>query len=242
MPNYTASLNQPIEGLRIGLPAEYFSNDLNRDIAAMIEAAIKEYEKLGAVVKTIHLPHTALAAPAYYVLAPAECSSNLARYDGVRYGYRCQKPHDLQDLYHRSRSEGFGAEVKRRIMIGTYALSVGYYDAYYLKAQKIRRLIRDDFVEAFKTVDVIACPTSPILAFKRGEKVKDPLSMYLADLYTIAVNLAGLPGLSMPVGFVKQLPVGMQLIGNLFEESKLLNVAHAYQKVTDWHTQMPEGF
>lgn len=242
VPNYTASLNDSVQGLRIGLPKEYFSGGLSKEVEACIEAAIKEYEKLGATIHEISLPHTYLSAPAYYVIAPAECSSNLARYDGVRYGYRCKDPIDLNDLYKRSRSEGFGSEVKRRIMVGTYVLSAGYYDAYYLKAQKIRRLIRDDFTNAFKQVDIILSPTAPTPAFKLGEKTSDPISMYLSDIYTIAVNLAGLPGISIPAGFVNNLPIGMQLIGNLFGESKLLNVAHQYQTVTDWHTKLPEGF
>jgi aspartyl-tRNA(Asn)/glutamyl-tRNA(Gln) amidotransferase subunit A len=242
VPDYTATLNDDIKGLRIGLPKEYFSAGLNSEVAKAIEAAIKEYEKLGAIIQDISLPNTSLAVPAYYVIAPAECSSNLARYDGVRYGYRCDHPSDLQDLYKRSRSEGFGSEVKRRIMVGTYVLSAGYYDAYYLKAQKIRRLICQDFTQAFKQVDVILSPTAPTPAFKLGEKTSDPISMYLSDIYTIAVNLAGLPGISIPAGFVNKLPIGMQLIGNLFGEAKLLNVAHHYQKVTDWHKQTPEGF
>lgn len=242
VPDYTATLNQSIEGLRIGLPKEYFSEGLNSDVARVIESAIKEYEKLGAKIKEVSLPNSSLSVPAYYVIAPAECSSNLARFDGVRYGYRCKDPVDLKDLYTRSRSEAFGSEVKRRIMIGTYALSAGYYDAYYLKAQKIRRLIRDDFARAFNEVDVLLGPTAPTTAFKLGEKTDDPISMYLSDIYTIAVNLAGLPGMSLPAGFVNNLPVGMQLIGNLFAEAKLLNVAHAYQQVTDWHKRTPEGF
>lgn len=242
VPDFTANLNKSIKGLRIGLPKEYFSAGLNADVAKTIEAAIKEYEKMGAIIQEISIPNTGLSVPAYYVIAPAECSSNLARYDGVRYGYRCENPKDLEDLYKRSRSEGFGSEVKRRIMIGTYALSSGYYDAYYLKAQKARRLIRDDFVEAFKKVDVIISPTAPTTAFKIGEKADDPISMYLSDIYTIAVNLAGLPGMSIPAGFVNNLPVGMQLIGNLFGEANLLNAAHQYQLVTDWHKRTPEGF
>lgn len=242
VPDYTATLNDSIKGIRIGLPKEYFSGGLSNEVATAIETAIKEYEKLGAIIQEISLPNTELAVPAYYVIAPAECSSNLARYDGVRYGYRCKDPKDLVDLYTRSRSEGFGSEVKRRIMVGTYVLSAGYYDAYYLKAQKIRRLIRDDFVQAFKQVDVILSPTTPTPAFKLGEKTSDPISMYLSDIYTIAVNLAGLPGMSLPAGFVNQLPIGMQLIGNLFGEAKLLNIAHQYQKATDWHTRIPEGF
>lgn len=242
VPDYTETLNDSIKGLRIGLPKEYFSKDLNSDVAKALEAGIKEYEKMGAIIQEISLPNTGLAASAYYVIAPAECSSNLARYDGVRYGYRCKDPIDLEDLYKRSRSEGFGNEVKRRIMIGTYVLSAGYYDAYYLKAQKIRRLIRDDFTNAFQKVDIILSPTTPTPAFKLGEKTTDPISMYLSDIYTIAVNLAGLPGISIPNGFINNLPIGLQLIGNLFGEAKLLNVAHHYQKVTDWHTKMPEGF
>lgn len=242
VPDYTQTLNDSIQGIRIGLPKEYFSEGLNKEVGLAIEAAIKEYEKMGAIIQEISLPNTNLAAPAYYVIAPAECSSNLARYDGVRYGYRCKDPIDLLDLYTRSRSEGFGSEVKRRIMIGTYVLSAGFFDAYYLKAQKIRRLIRDDFVSAFQQVDVILSPTSPTPAFKFGEKTSDPISMYLSDVYTIAVNLAGLPGISVPAGFVNGLPIGMQLIGNFFAEAKLLNIAHHYQKITDWHKRIPEGF
>ena len=204
--------------------------------------AIKEYEKLGAELHEVSLPNTQLSIPAYYVIAPAECSSNLARFDGVRYGHRCKDPVDLVDLYKRSRSEGFGKEVIRRIMLGTYALSTGYYDAYYLKAQKIRHLIREDYSKAFEKVDVILGPTTPTPAFKIGEKSNDPVSMYLSDIYTIAVNLAGLPGLSIPVGLTKGLPIGLQLIGNYFDEARLLNVAHLYQKNSDWHTKTPEGF
>lgn len=242
VPDYTKTLNDDIKGIRIGLPKEYFGEGLNPEASRIIDAAIKEYEKLGAVIQEISLPHTHLSASAYYVLAPAECSSNLARYDGVRYGYRCQQPIDLEDLYKRSRSEGFGNEVKRRIMIGTYVLSAGYFDAYYLKALKIRRLICNDFTEAFKKVDVILSPTTPTTAFKCGEKTSDPISMYLSDIYTIAVNLAGLPAISVPAGFNNHLPLGMQLIGPLFGEAKLLNIAHWYQTVTDWHTHTPEGF
>lgn len=242
VPDYTKTLNDSIQGLRIGLPKEYFSSDLNSDVAKVIEAAIKEYEKLGAVFTEISLPNSDLAISAYYVIAPAECSSNLARYDGVRFGYRCENPVDLQDLYKRSRSEGFGSEVKRRIMIGTYVLSAGYYDAYYIKAQKIRHLVHNDFANAFKNVDVILSPTAPSPAFKIGEKSSDPVSMYLSDIYTVAVNIAGLPGISIPAGFVNKLPVGLQLIGNVFEEAKILNAAHWFQKVTDWHTKVPEGY
>ncbi|OGT61820.1 MAG: aspartyl/glutamyl-tRNA amidotransferase subunit A [Gammaproteobacteria bacterium RIFCSPHIGHO2_12_FULL_45_12] len=242
VPDYTAHLNDSIKGKRIGLPKEYFAAGLESDVAKAIDAAIKEYEKAGAIMVDISLPTTHLAIPAYYVLAPAECSSNLARYDGVRYGYRCKDPIDLEDLYKRSRSEGFGAEVKRRIMIGTYALSSGYYDAYYLKAQKIRRLICQDFTHAFKTVDAILSPTAPSTAFKLGEKTSDPIGMYLSDIYTIAVNLAGLPAMSLPAGFSRGLPIGLQLIGKLFDESTLLNLAHCYQQATDWHTHIPEAF
>lgn len=242
VPDYPATLNDALAGLKIGLPKEYFGEGLDPKVAAVIEAAVKEYEKLGATVKSISLPNSTLSVPAYYVVAPAECSSNLARFDGVRYGYRCQNPQDLEDLYKRSRGEGFGAEVKRRILIGTYALSAGYYDAYYLKAQQVRHLISDDFRAAFKEVDVIMGPTSPTTAFRLGEKTDDPVSMYLSDIYTIATNLAGLPGMSIPAGFVAGLPVGLQLIGNYFAEAKLLNVAHQYQQKTDWHRTTPTGF
>lgn len=240
--DYTASLNDSIEGLKIGLPKEYFGEGLDSDIAKLIEDGIKELEKLGATCKEIELPNTELSIPAYYVVAPAECSSNLSRFDGVRFGHRCDEPKDLSDLYCRSRGEGFGKEVKRRIMIGAYVLSAGYYDAYYLKAQQIRHLIRDDFQNAFKDVDVIAGPTATGTAFKLNEKINDPVSMYLSDIYTVSVNLAGLPAISVPAGFVNQLPVGMQLIGNYFEESRLLNIAHQYQQATDWHLKMPEDY
>ncbi len=241
VPDYTATLNDSLKGLRIGVPKEYFGPGLDPKIATAIELALKEYEKLGATVKSVSLPNCNLSVPVYYVVAPAECSSNLARFDGVRYGYRCAEPKDLEDLYKRSRGEGFGAEVKRRVMIGTYVLSAGYYDAYYLKAQKIRHLISDDFRQAFKEVDVLLGPTSPTPAFKLGAKMEDPVSMYLSDIYTIAANLAGLPGLSIPAGFVDHLPVGLQLIGNYFEEARLLNIAHQYQQVTDWHQRKPEN-
>jgi aspartyl-tRNA(Asn)/glutamyl-tRNA(Gln) amidotransferase subunit A len=242
VPDYSAGLNSSLEGLRIGLPKEFFGEGLDDDIAKLIHAAVAEYEKLGATVREVSLPNMHLSAPAYYVVAPAECSSNLARLDGVRYGHRCNDPKDLKDLYMRSRGEGFGAEVQRRILIGTYALSAGYYDAYYLKAQKVRRLISEDFKRAFAEVDVIMGPTSPSVAFRFGEKSADPIAMYLSDIYTIAVNLAGLPGMSIPVGFSKELPVGMQLIGNYFSEEKLLNVAHRYQQATDWHRRAPGAF
>lgn len=242
VPDYSSTLNDSIKGIKIGLPKEYFEESLDGTIQALLQHAIQEYEKLGAIIQEISLPHTQFAAPAYYVIAPAECSSNLARYDGIRYGYRCKSPRNLEDLYERTRSEGFGEEAKRRIIIGTYVLSSGYYDAYYLKAQKIRRLIQNDFKAAFNQVDLILSPTVPTPAFPLGTKIKDPMNMYLSDTYTIAVNLAGLPALSLPVGFVEKMPVGMQLIGNLFKEAQLLNVAHQYQKVTDWHTKTPENF
>ncbi len=240
--DYPAALGGDLEGLRIGLPREYFGEGLSAEVDAVIRGALQQYESLGARITDISLPNSALAVPTYYVVAPAECSSNLSRFDGVRYGYRCDEPRDLEDLYKRSRGEGFGPEVKRRIMIGTYALSAGYYDAYYLKAQKVRRLIRDDFREAFEQVDVIMGPTSPTPAFKLGEKTEDPVSMYLSDIYTIAVNLAGLPGVSIPAGFVQDRPVGLQIIGDYFNEARLLNVAHRYQQVTDWHNRVPPGF
>lgn len=242
VPDYTKDLQRSIEGLKIGLPKEYFSEKLSADIEKSVFAAIDVFKKLGAQVQEISLPNTPLSVPAYYVIAPAECSSNLARYDGVRYGYRCENPKNLEDLYKRTRSEGFGTEVKRRILIGTYVLSSGFYDAYYLKAQKIRRLIRDDFLKAYKEVDVILSPTTPQPAFKIGEKTNDPLNMYLSDIFTIAANLGGFPGISIPAGFSQGLPVGIQLLGNLFAESTLLNVAHQFQMNTDWHTKTPEGF
>jgi len=242
VPDYTATLNDSIEGLRVGIPREFFNEGLDDGIARLVKDAITELEKQGAAVKEISLPNVQASVPTYYVVAPAECSSNLSRMDGARFGYRCDNPKDLGDMYARSRGEGFGAEVKRRIMIGTYALSTGFYDAYYLKAQKVRRVIADDFKQAFSDVDVIAGPVSPETAFKLGEKADDPVNMYLSDIYTIAVNLAGLPGMSVPCGFNHGLPVGLQLIGNIFDEARLLNVAHQYQQVTDWHRQIPEQF
>ncbi len=240
--DYAGHLNDDISGLKIGLPKEYFGEGLDASVGSTIEAAIEELKRLGAEPVEISLPNTAMAVPTYYVVAPAECSANLSRMDGVRFGYRCEDPRDLEDLYKRSRGEGFGPEVKRRIMIGTYALSAGYYDAYYLKAQQVRKLIAEDFRKAFEQVDVIAGPTSPGTAFRLGEKLDDPVTMYLSDIYTIAVNLAGLPGMSIPAGFAEGLPVGLQLIGNYFDEARLLNVAHRYQQVTDWHTRTPKGF
>lgn len=239
VPDYTATLNNDLRGKKIGLPKEYFGAGLDPAIATAIDAVKHEFEKQGASIVEISLPHTDLAASVYYVIAPAECSSNLARYDGVRYGYRCDNPINLDDLYKRSRSEGFGAEVKRRVMIGTYVLSAGYYDAYYLKSQKIRYLIRDDFLEAFKKVDMILTPVTPTPAFKIGEKTADPIAMYLSDIYTIATNLAGLPAIAFPAGFTQNLPIGAQLIGKYFAEAEILNAAHRYQQVTDWHKQLP---
>ncbi len=241
VPSYTDALNGSLDGLRIGLPKEYFGAGCHPEIEAAIQAAIKELEKLGATVREISLPHTELAVPCYYVIAPAEASSNLSRFDGVRYGHRCDDPQDLLDLYTRSRAEGFGDEVKRRILVGTYALSAGYYDAYYRKAQQVRRLIANDFREAFNEVDLIAGPTTPNPAFRFGEKSADPVSMYLEDIYTIAVNLAGLPAISLPAGFANDLPVGLQLIGNHFDEARLLNTGHRFQQTTDWHRRSAPG-
>jgi len=238
--DYTRDLGNPITGLRIGLPKEYFAEGLSKDVARAVEAAVAQYKKLGATLVEISLPNTRLSIPVYYVLAPAEASSNLARYDGVRYGYRASQYRDLLDMYRKTRAEGFGAEVKRRILIGTYVLSHGYYDAYYLKAQKLRRLIAQDFAQAFKQCDVIMGPTSPTTAFKIGEKAGDPVQMYLSDIYTIGVNLAGLPGMSIPCGFGDgKLPVGLHMIGDYFSEARMLNIAHQYQQVTDWHFHQP---
>ena len=234
--DFTASLNEPLKGLRIGVPKQHFAEGLSAEVEQAVRDALAEYEKLGATIKEVDLTNSHLSVSAYYVVAPAEASANLSRFDGVRYGYRCEDPVDLEDMYKRTRSEGFGEEVKRRIMIGTYALSAGFYDAYYRKAQKIRRLIKDDFDRAFKEVDVIIGPTSPHTAFKLGSK-SDPVSMYLEDIYTIAVNLAGLPAASIPVGIANGLPIGMQIIGKYFDEAKILNVAHQFQQHTDWHKQ-----
>src|SRR5690554_2673143 len=239
--DYTATLNQPLAGLKIGLPKEYFSAALDAGVAEQVRNAVAEFEKLGATVKEVSLPNTELCIPAYYILAPAEASSNLLRFDGVRYGYRCDNPADLEDLYKRSRGEGFGTEVKRRIMVGTYALSAGYYDAYYRKAQQIRRMIQQDFINVLNEVDLIMGPTTPHPAFKLGEKSSDPVSMYMEDIFTLSLNLAGLPGISIPCGQTQGLPVGLQIIGNYFAESKLLNVAHQFQQATDWHKQIPAG-
>ena len=242
VPDYSAGLNASLQGLRIGVPKGYFSTGLDPRIADLIMASVEELKKLGAVVKEISLPNLQHAIPAYYVIAPAEASSNLSRFDGVRFGYRCEDPKDLTDLYKRSRGEGFGPEVQRRIMVGAYALSAGYYNAYYLQAQKIRRLIKNDFMNAFAEVDVILGPTTPNPAWKIGAKNADPIAEYLEDFYTITANLAGLPGLSMPAGFADGLPVGVQLLAPYFQEGRLLNVAHQYQQVTDWHTRSPAGF
>ncbi|MBI2383911.1 MAG: Asp-tRNA(Asn)/Glu-tRNA(Gln) amidotransferase subunit GatA [Gammaproteobacteria bacterium] len=240
--NYAAALDKPIEGLRIGLPKEYFAEGLAPGARDCVMNAVKKLQELGATVQEISLPNSPLSVPTYYVVAPAEASSNLARFDGVRYGHRAEGVKTLEELYKRSRGEGFGAEVQRRIMIGTYVLSHGYYDAYYLKAQKVRRLIYDDFKRAFQSVDLVLGPTATDVAFKLGAKTDDPVAMYLNDIYTIAANLAGIPAMSLPCGFVDGLPVGMQLMGNYFDESRLLNVAHRYQQATDWHTKLPKGF
>jgi aspartyl-tRNA(Asn)/glutamyl-tRNA(Gln) amidotransferase subunit A len=239
--DYTRDLDQPLQGLRIGLPKEFFGAGMDDGVRAAVETALAEYRKLGATTVEVSLPNSGLSVPAYYVIAPAEASSNLSRFDGVRYGHRAADYGDLNDMYAKSRAEGFGAEVKRRILIGTYVLSHGYYDAYYLKAQKIRRLIAADFQAAFKDCDVIMGPTAPSVAFPFGAKSADPVQMYLSDIYTIAVNLAGLPGMSIPCGFDNQLPVGLQLISPWFGEVRMLNVAHQYQQVTDWHRRMPAG-
>jgi aspartyl-tRNA(Asn)/glutamyl-tRNA(Gln) amidotransferase subunit A len=242
VPDYSATLNLPLQGLKIGLVKEFFETGLSEDNARPVREALTVYETLGAQLVEVSLPNLPLSVPTYYVVAPAECSSNLSRFDGVRFGYRCEAPRDLMDLYKRSRGEGFGAEVKRRIMTGTYVLSAGYYDAYYLRAQKIRRLITDDFTRAFQQVDVLMGPTSPTPAFDIGAKVDDPVTMYLNDIYTIGANLAGLPAMSIPCGFLGGLPVGLQIIGGHFAEAKLLNVAHRYQQATDWHKRMPEKY
>ncbi len=241
VPNYAAALDEPLKGLKIGLLREFFEG-LEARNAALIHDALKIYASLGAETLEVSLPHLPLSVPTYYVVAPAECSSNLSRFDGVRFGYRCDSPKDLFDMYTRSRGEGFGAEVKRRIMTGTYVLSAGYFDAYYLKAQKVRRLITDDFRAAFSRVDLLIGPTTPTPAFAIGAKVNDPVTMYLNDIYTIGANLAGLPGVSLPCGFVDGLPMGLQLIGPHFSEAKLLNAGHLFQQATDWHRRSPRGY
>ncbi|MEP7247839.1 MAG: Asp-tRNA(Asn)/Glu-tRNA(Gln) amidotransferase subunit GatA [Gammaproteobacteria bacterium] len=242
VPDYTATLNEPLKGLRIGLLKEFFDKGLEQQNEKRVRDALALYQKLGATLQDVSLPSLPLSVPTYYVVAPAECSSNLARFDGVRFGHRCENPKDLLDLYCRSRGEGFGAEVKRRIMTGTYVLSAGYYDAYYLQAQKVRQLINRDFERAFKEVDVLMGPTTPTTAFELGAKTSDPITMYLNDIYTIGANLAGLPAISIPCGFVEGLPVGLQVVGPHFGEAKLLNAAHAYQRETAWHREVPESF
>ena len=242
VPDYAAALNRPMKGLRIGLLKEFFEKGLDAEVEKRIRDALAVYQKLGAELKEVSLPSLPLSVPTYYVVAPAECSSNLARFDGVRFGHRCENPKDLNDLYRRSRGEGFGAEVKRRIMTGTYVLSAGYYDAYYLQAQKVRQLINRDFERAFAEVDVLMGPTTPTPAFALGAKTSDPITMYLNDIYTIGANLAGLPALSIPCGFVGALPVGLQLVGPHFGEEMILSAAHAFQKETDWHRRLPEKY
>lgn len=237
--DYARDLEQPLAGLRIGLPKEFFGDGCDPAVMAAVQAALDEYRKLGATTVDVSLPNSHLSVPAYYVIAPAEASSNLSRFDGVRYGYRAPDYDSLDDMYMKTRAQGFGAEVKRRILIGAYVLSHGYYDAYYLQAQRIRRLIAEDFVAAFKSCDIIMGPTSPSTAFKLGERAADPVQMYLSDIYTIAVNLAGLPGMSIPCGFADGLPVGLQLIGDYFAEARLLNAAHRFQQATDWHQRRP---
>lgn len=242
VPDYVATLDTPLTGLKIGLVKEFFDKGLDPQNEKCIREALALYERLGATLREVSLPNLPLSVPAYYVVAPAECSSNLARFDGVRFGHRAKDPRDLTDLYMRSRGEGFGAEVKRRIMTGTYVLSAGYYDAYYLKAQKVRQLIAADFKRAFSEVDVLMGPTTPTPAFPIGAKTSDPITMYLNDIYTIGANLAGLPAASIPCGFADGLPVGLQIVGPHFSEGKLLNAAHVFQRETDWHARVPERF
>ena len=242
VPDYPALLEQPVAGLKIGLLREFFDKGLDRENERSVREALKVFEGLGAQLTEVSLPHLPLSVPVYYVVAPAECSSNLARYDGVRFGHRCENPRDVNDMYRRTRGEGFGAEVKRRIMTGTYVLSAGYYDAYYLKAQRVRALINADFIRAFESVDVLMGPTTPTPAFAIGAKTADPITMYLNDIYTIGANLAGLPAISVPCGFVQQLPVGLQIVGPHFSEARVLNAAHAFQRATDWHTRVPQGY
>jgi aspartyl-tRNA(Asn)/glutamyl-tRNA(Gln) amidotransferase subunit A len=242
VPDYVAGLSQPLKGLKVGIVRQHFDEGLDDQCAAMVKAALSDLEAEGAILTEVDLPNIDLSVPTYYVVAPAECSSNLSRFDGVRFGHRAENPEDLLDLYCRSRGEGFGAEVKRRVMTGTYVLSAGYYDAYYLKAQKVRQLISEDFRSAFADVDVIAGPTAPTTAFAIGEKTDDPITMYLNDIYTIGANLAGLPGISVPCGLANGLPVGLQLVGPHFAEGTLLSCAHQYQQLTDWHRRGPEDF
>ncbi len=239
--DFAAGLDKPLKGLRIGIPKEFFGEGLNPHVRATIDAALAQYQKLGASLVEVHLPLTELAIPAYYIIAPAEASSNLSRFDGVKFGHRCENPADLMDMYVRSRTEGFGEEVKRRILVGAYVLSHGYYDAYYLQAQRVRRLIADDFQKAFAQCDVIAGPVAPTVAWRLGEKADDPVANYLADIFTLPASLAGLPAMSLPVGFEQGMPVGMQLIANHLQEARLLNAAHQYQLATDWHLKTPQG-
>ena len=238
-PDLLKNLDKPIKGMKIGLPKEFFEKEMPEFVEKAIQDAIETYKHLGAEIVEVSLKNINLSLPIYYIIAPAECSANLSRYDGVRYGYRCEDPKDLEDLFMRTREEGFGSEVKRRILIGTYALSAAFYDAYYLKAQKCRQLVANDFSEAFKAVDVILSPTTPGTSFKAGEKSDDPIEMYLQDIFTIPANLAGLPGISIPCGENSGLPLGMQLVGNSLQEDKLLQFAHSYQMNTDWHKKMP---
>ena len=240
VPNFLENIDSPIKGMKIGLPKEFFEKDLPNHVESSTKEAIETYKNLGAEIHEISLPNVDLSLPVYYIIAPAECSANLSRYDGVRYGYRCEDPKDIEDLYMRTREEGFGSEVKRRILIGTYALSAGYYDAYYLKAQKCRRLVANDFTEAFKSVDLILSPTTPDTSFKTGEKSDDPIEMYLQDIFTIPANLAGLPGISFPCGNHEGLPLGVQLVGNSLKEAQLFQAAHQFQEATDWHKNLPE--
>jgi aspartyl-tRNA(Asn)/glutamyl-tRNA(Gln) amidotransferase subunit A len=242
VPDYVAGLGRPLRDLRIGIVRQHFDEGLDPQCAARIRESLDVLRDQGASLREVDLPNLALSVPTYYVVAPAECSSNMSRFDGVRFGYRADSPEDLLDLYCRSRGEGFGAEVRRRILTGTYVLSAGYYDAYYLKAQKVRQLINQDFRNAFRDVDVIAGPTAPTPAFALGEKTDDPITMYLNDIYTIGANLAGLPAISLPCGFAGKLPVGLHLVGPHFAEQRILNVAHQYQLLTDWHRVCPEGF
>jgi aspartyl-tRNA(Asn)/glutamyl-tRNA(Gln) amidotransferase subunit A len=242
VPDYVAALGEPLGGLKIGLLREFFEKGLDADNERRVREALRVYEGLGAKLTEVSLPHLPLSVPVYYVVAPAECSSNLSRFDGVRFGHRCENPRDLNDLYRRSRGEGFGAEVKRRIMTGTYVLSAGYYDAYYLKAQRVRSLINADFNRAFQSVDVLIGPTTPTPAFALGAKTSDPITMYLNDIYTIGANLAGLPAISVPCGFVRDLPVGLQIVGPHFSEARVLSIAHAFQQATDWHSRIPGSY
>jgi len=239
--NYTQSLNASLQGKTIGIPKEFFNDELNDDVKIILEKVMQAYQSLGVNIKEISLPNSQLSIPVYYVIAPAEASSNLSRYDGVKFGYRASNYKDLEEMYLKTREEGFGDEVKRRILVGTYVLSAGYYDAYYLKAQKIRRLIADDFTKAFTECDLILAPSSPSTAFKIGDKTEDPVAMYMQDMYTISTNLAGLPAISAPAGFINKMPIGFQLIGNYFEEAKILNFTHQYQSISDWHKYSPGG-